>query len=115
KDMIDTLAVVRLFTDSSPRYATRLGTSSNPPKSIATRLGIDPARQLYTQVGGNTPQFLVNTFAEAIAQNEMQVALITGGEALRTQLGIERNKLDVSWHESPGGSPELIGDDRAGW
>jgi len=115
KDKIDTLAVVRLFADSSPRYASRLGTSSNPPKSIADRLHIAPARLLYTHVGGNTPQYLVNTFAEAISRNELQVALIAGGEALRTQLGIERKQLDISWSEDPGGSPELIGDERPGW
>lgn len=115
KDMIDTLAIIRMFTDSSPRYATKLGTSSNPPKSIANRVGINPQNQLYTQVGGNTPQYLVNQFAEAISRNETQVAVIAGGEALRTQLGVERNKLDISWREDPGGAPEIVGDDRQGW
>src|SRR3546814_4815602 len=62
------------------------------------------------------PQYLVNRFAEQIARGEMQAAMIVGGEALRTQHGVERRGLDdISWREDPGGEPELIGDPRRGW
>jgi acetyl-CoA C-acetyltransferase len=44
----------------------------------------------------------------------MRAAMIVGGEALRTQHGVERAGLPVSWHEDPGGAPELIGDPRRG-
>src|SRR5690606_21954232 len=50
---IDTVAMLRLFSDTSHRFATRLGTSANPPKSVAKRLGIDASRYLYTWNGGN--------------------------------------------------------------
>jgi len=113
--LIDTVAVPRLFSDSTARYATRLGTSTNPPMSAAKRLGIAPARCIYTQVGGNTPQTLVNRFAAAIAGGEMRAALIVGAEALRTQLAVERAGLEISWAEDPGGTPEVIGSDRPGW
>ena len=112
---IDTLAMLRLFADTSHRFATKLGSSSNPPKSVAERLGIAAARHIYTWNGGNMPQYLVNTFAEAIARGEMRAAMIVGGEALRTQYGVERAGLPVSWQEDPGGEPELIGDPRRGW
>lgn len=114
-DAIDTVATLRLFSDTSHRFATRLGTSRNPPKSVADRLGIQAARYIYTWNGGNMPQFLVNTFAEAIAAGEIGAALIAGGEALCTQHGVERAGLAISWHEDPGGEPELIGDPRRGW
>src|SRR6188508_278532 len=41
---IDTVAMIRLFAESSPRFVTKLGTSTNPPKSVAIRLGIDARR-----------------------------------------------------------------------
>lgn len=114
-EAMDTVAVLRLFSDTSHRFATKLGSSTNPPRSVANRLGIHAARHIYTWNGGNMPQYLVNLFAEAIAAGEVKAALITGGEALRTQHGVERVGLPVSWHEDPGGSPELVGDPRRGW
>jgi len=112
---IDTVAMLRLFSDTSHRFATKLGTSSNPPKSVAARLGIKAARHIYTWNGGNMPQYLVNQFAEAIARGEMRAAIVVGGEAMRTQHGVERSKLEVNWSEEPGGEPELIGEPRRGW
>src|SRR5437764_5444543 len=114
-EAIDTVAMLRLFADTSHRFATKLGSSTNPPKSVADRLGLRPARTIYTWNGGNMPQYLVNLFAEAIANGDMRAAFVCGGEALRTQHGVERAGLPVSWHEDPGGSPEWIGDSRRGW
>jgi acetyl-CoA C-acetyltransferase len=114
-EAIDTVATLRLFSDTSHRFATKLGSSANPPKSVADRVGIRAARYIYTWNGGNMPQYLVNLFAEAISEGEIGAALITGGEAMRTQHGAERAGLPVSWHEDPGGRFELIGDPRRGW
>jgi len=114
-EAIDTVAMLRLFADTSHRFATKLGASSNPPKSVAARLGLRAARHLYTWNGGNMPQYLVNRFAEEIAGGRMRAALVCGGEALRTQHGVERADLPISWAEAPGGAPELIGDPRRGW
>ena len=112
---IDTVAMLRSFADTSYRFASDIGTSSNPPLSIAKRLGLRASRHLYTWNGGNMPQYLVNLFCEQIARGDMQAALICGGEALRTQHGVQRAGLPVSWAEEPGGAPELIGDPRRGW
>lgn len=109
---IDTVAMLRLFSDTSPRYASKLGGSTNPPKSVAQRLGINAARHIYTSSGGNMPQYMVNMLAEAIAQGDVRSAMVVGGEALRTQHGVERANLPVSWAEDPGGQPELIGNSR---
>ena len=114
-DAIDTVAMIRLFSDTSHRFATKLGRSSNPPASIARRLNLNASRLIYTYSGGNMPQYLVNQFAEAIARGETRAILICGGEALRTQHGVERAGLPVSWDEDPGGEHELIGDARRGW
>ena len=34
-EAIDTVAMIRSFADTSPRFATKLGTSTNPPRSVA--------------------------------------------------------------------------------
>ena len=83
--VVDTLAVVRLFADSSPAFRAPFGAYTNLPKSLANRLGQSPARQNYGPVGGNTPQMFVNMFAEAIRTGAADVALVAGCEALRTQ------------------------------
>ena len=112
---IDTVAMIRSFADTSPRFATKLGTSINPPRSVAQRLGLNAARHVYSHSGGNMPQFLLNLFAEQIAGGQMRAVLLCGGEALRTQQGLERAGVADVWHEDPGGTPELIGDARRGW
>jgi acetyl-CoA C-acetyltransferase len=112
---IDTVAMLRLFSDTSHRFQTRLGTSSNPPKSVARRIGITAARYVYTWNGGNMPQYVVNALAEAIARGEVRAAMIAGGEALRTQHAVDRAGLAVDWSEDPGGRPELMGNPRRAW
>ncbi len=114
-EAIDTVAMIRSFADTSPRFATKLGTSANPPRSVAQRLGLNAARHIYSYSGGNMPQYLLNQFAESIARGEMRAALLCGGEALRTQHGLERSGVEDVWTEDPGGVPELIGEARRGW
>jgi len=112
---IDTVAMLRSFADTSPRFASALGGSANPPKSVAQRTGIAAARHLYTGSGGDLPQRLVSAFAGQIARGEARAVLVCGGEALRTQHGVQREGLPVSWAEDPGGTPEFFGDRRRGW
>jgi acetyl-CoA C-acetyltransferase len=112
---IDTVAMLRSFADTSHRFASTIGTSGNPPKSVADRLGLRAAHHVYTWNGGNMPQVLVNAYAEQIARGEQRAVLICGGEALRTQHAVQRDGLSVSWAEDPGGEPELVGDPRRGW
>jgi acetyl-CoA C-acetyltransferase len=112
---IDTVAMIRSFADTSYRFATPFGSSSNPPHSVATRLGMNVARHIYSHSGGNMPQFLVNQFAEEITRGDTKAVLLCGGEALRTQHALELRGASVDWHEDPGGEPELIGDARRGW
>src|SRR6185436_773697 len=50
---IDTVVMLRSFADTSYRFASELGTSTNPPKSVADRVGLNASRHLYTWNGGN--------------------------------------------------------------
>lgn len=112
---IDTVMLVRGFADTSHRFAHAFGTSANPPKSVADRLGLHATRHVYSGPGGNMPQVLVNQCCEAIAEGRMRAALICGGEALRTQHGLQRADQVANWAEDPGGTPELIGTLKRGW
>ncbi|HYG42549.1 MAG TPA: acetyl-CoA acetyltransferase [Bordetella sp.] len=115
EQVIDSVTMLRCFADTSHRFATKLGASTNPPKSVSDRLGLLPAQTIYTWNGGNMPQYMVNQYAERISRGELRAALIFGGEALRTQHGVEKRALPVSWDEDPGGTLELVGDPRRGW
>ena len=81
---IDTVAGVRQFEISGPGPAP-LGRSTNYPRSVARRLGAEPARAILEPVGGQGPQRLVTEFAAAIAAGESEVALVFGSDAISTE------------------------------
>ncbi|MDP7549416.1 MAG: acetyl-CoA acetyltransferase [Alphaproteobacteria bacterium] len=116
---LDTVLVLRSFSDSSWRFASPFGQQTNPPKSLAGRIGAGGAtgarRLIYTYAGGNMVQWSINRFFEMITRGEMGAALIAGGEALATQKAAQRAGLELDWHEDPGGEPEMWGVDKRGW
>ena len=81
---IDTVAGVRQFENSVPGARARLGRSDNYPRSVAGRLGADPARAVLEVSGGQAPQHLVNEFAALIAGGGSEVTLLFGSEAIST-------------------------------
>ena len=106
---LDTVAVVRLFADSSPAFASPFGAYRNLPRSLARRLGATPRTELYGPVGGNTPQLLVNLLAGRIASGAADAVLIAGGEALRTQANAVKAGVALDWGDDPGGEPATLG------
>ena len=113
---LDNVTVIRLFADTSPRFACPFGGSSNPPASVAARIGAMQARQrVYTHPGGNMPQWCLNRLGEAIARGEIGAALVVGAEALATQKAAQRAKIALDWRETPGGIYETWGVARRGW
>src|SRR5476649_769080 len=106
---VDALAVMEFFSDSSPRFASPFGRSTNPPNSVARRLHASPRTLLYSHVGGNMPQYLVNRFAEEIANGQTKLALICGAELLRSTQNARKAGLAIDWNEDPGGEPERAG------
>lgn len=97
---IDTICVVKLFSDMAPLWAGKWGRSDNPPQSVAKRIGANPRHREYTKVGGDRPQVSVIEFAKAIANGERDMVLITGAEALKNQRHAERNGRTLDWNES---------------
>jgi acetyl-CoA C-acetyltransferase len=106
---VDTLAVVRLFADTSPVFASPFGRCTNLPRSMARRMGQQPHRLLYGPVGGHSPQMLVNLLAEEIRQGAIDVAMVAGAEALRTQARARKAGIALDWSEDSGDAPETLG------
>jgi acetyl-CoA C-acetyltransferase len=80
---IDTVAGVRQFEISGPAKPV-LGKSNNYPRSVANRIGADPARAILEVVGGQGPQHLITELAGEIAAGRSEVALIFGSDATST-------------------------------
>lgn len=57
----------------------------DPPRRLAERLAVEPARRHYSGIGGTTPQQLVQDNAERIRRGELDLVLVVGAEALATQ------------------------------
>lgn len=113
---LDTIVVIRSFSDTSWRFASPFGRYTNPPRSLANRLGAtSAARLIYTHPGGNMPQWCVSRLFEMITRGACEVALVAGGEALATQKAAERAQLQLDWSEDPGGTPEIWGVEKRGW
>jgi len=101
---LDTVAVVNLL---SWHYG-------NPPGALAQLVAAAPRRQLYSTVGGNTPQWLVNETAELIAQGQVRFALIAGAEAVYTAQRSRRAGQHLDWAIATTGAPTIVGTDKAG-
>ncbi|MEO0412244.1 MAG: acetyl-CoA acetyltransferase [Pseudomonadota bacterium] len=111
---ITDISVVRTFFDSTPAYQVPGVAYSNLPKSLAARLGSPAAGLTYPHVGGNTPQYQVNVFAERLAAGEGDIVLLAGAEAMRTFNAAQRQGYALDWREETGDVPEVIGDGTPG-
>lgn len=114
---IDALAVVG-FTVDAPGGRRVMPHSTNPPASLSRRIGAAPRWSVYSNMGGNTPQYLVNTLAERIARGETDLALTVGAEFLGSAMKRLTKGLPFDdWAAEEGedlGAPERIGDPRPG-
>lgn len=106
---IDVLAVVRFFEHSvrdRVMWPNPFGGSDNVPWAVAGRLGATPRRALYAEVGGQTPQRLVNRMAEHIHAGEVKLAVLTGAEAIAAIREATRRNLALDWREQAEGEFE---------
>jgi acetyl-CoA C-acetyltransferase len=77
---IQVFAGLRQFEICTPYATAPLGCSDNYIRSVAQRVGADPARAVLESIGGNGSQKLVTEFAGEIAAGDIEVALILGSE-----------------------------------
>ncbi|MDP3748751.1 MAG: acetyl-CoA acetyltransferase [Phenylobacterium sp.] len=113
---IDTLAVVG-FTIDAPGGARLVPHSTNPPATLAKRLGATPRHVTYSHMGGNSPQQMINIVAERIAKGQTEFALVVGCEFLgsatkRLQRGLGFDDWDDVEDDLP--APDRVGDPRNG-
>ncbi len=103
---IDVLAVVRFFEHSvrdRVMWPNPFGGSNNVPWSVAGRLTATPREVIYAQVGGQTPQRLVNRMAERIHAGDVKLAVLTGAEAIATIRDATRRQVALDWNEQASG------------
>jgi acetyl-CoA C-acetyltransferase len=103
---VDTVAGVRQFEISFPGAPAPLGRSDNYPRSVARRVGADPARAILEVVGGQSPQHLVTELAGAVAAGRCEVALLVGSEAISTVRHLARADDRPDFTERVGGQLE---------
>jgi acetyl-CoA C-acetyltransferase len=114
---IDALAVVG-FTVDAPGGLERLAFPrlKNPPKSLAKRLGAAPGHAVYSHMGGNSSQQLINHLCERIANGESELGLAVGAEFLGSLMKRLRNgaPFAADYGDDETQAPRRIGDPRPG-
>ncbi|MEP4485150.1 MAG: hypothetical protein ABJ013_05950 [Halioglobus sp.] len=97
---IDTICVIRTFTDSPGQWESPFGRSDNPPQSVAKAIGATPKDRIYSNIGGNEPQSRIIEFSADIAKGERSLVLLAGGEALRNMRTAARAGEKLDWEET---------------
>jgi len=103
---IDSIAVVRLIADSIVSRPSPIGRCDNLPGSISQKIGARPSHAVYSVVGGQAPQQLVNEACQRIVLNQSEVVLLTGAEAIGASRHAIRHGLDLDWSEHVEGEQE---------
>jgi acetyl-CoA C-acetyltransferase len=96
---IDTIAVVRLFSDSAKAWRSPFGGSDNPPESIARRIGAQLQDRIYSNAGGTEPMQLLAELFTDIAAGNRRMALLAGAEAIATERFARRRDFSLDWSE----------------
>ena len=115
---IDSLAVAGFTIDAPGSTRTTIPHSVNPPASLARQIGAAPGWAVYSHMGGNTPQQLINVLAEKIAKGEAELGLAVGAEFLGSAM--KRLTKGLGFDDWIGDAdedlpqPERIGDPRSG-
>jgi acetyl-CoA C-acetyltransferase len=107
RNEVDWLAVIRTMADSVPGAPQPFGRSVNPPGALAAALGLRPRRAIYSKVGGDQPQALVNEAAEAIFAGETECVLIAGAEATAAAKRAAKLGMALDWSDPAGDLPPL--------
>lgn len=88
--IIDTVCVVNSFSRDD----------ENTPHLLAKSLGVKPRDAIYSLIGGNTPQKLVNQFSRDIAAGRRKAVLISGAEAIYSLCRQSRRKPALGWPDN---------------
>lgn len=100
RTLIDGVVVVRSNLDSIEGIRQPFGRCANPPATLAAELGISAACHIYSVVGGDQPQALVNEAAEAIFSGDVDAVLIAGSEATAAMKQALKARKPLDWSYS---------------
>ena len=114
QNYIDSVVTVRFIFDSGAGARPPFSIYKNPPKSLADKLGINEAETFYGPTGGNTPQFLLNIFAERISNGQSEVVLLSGSECFSTMRKASKNGKKTGWGDDTAGSRIDLGYEKPG-
>ena len=92
---IDTIAAIRTFEDSGVSMGT--GSPDNVPEAFGAAGGIQAERLIYADVGGQSPQAMVNQLAGEIRRGETQVAVIVAAEGTGTAKRARKAGVTLDW------------------
>jgi len=113
---LDGIGVVAFAIDAEGALARLpIPRMNNPPASLAQALKASPRWSVYTHMGGNASQHLINTAAERIAEGENDFVLAVGAEFLGSLMRRMAQGLPFEgWADDAPEKPQRIGDGRAG-
>ncbi len=104
RDRIERISVVDILSRTGPAPATEL----------AERIGAHPSACEVTTIGGNSPQWLVNRAAGAIADGGLSVTLIAGAEAIRSSRARRAEGIPAEPGRTQLPPDPVVGDDLPG-
>lgn len=89
--------------------------SDNAPAAVAAALGLEPRDLVATATGGNGPLSLLHDTASAIAEGQLDGALLVGAEALYSRRVARLNEVRAPEPVTPAGlRPRILGNAASG-
>ena len=85
----------------------------DPAGALAARLDLPAGERLYTALGGNAPQWLVNRTADDLVAGRVRLALLAGAEAMYTLRLAAKRGVGLAWTRRSSRAA-TIGDTRQG-
>jgi acetyl-CoA C-acetyltransferase len=104
--LVDVVAGVRQFENSTPFAKAPLGRADNYPRAVAARAGASPRHAVLEVSGGQSSQHLVTEFAKAISQGQATTVLLFGSEAISTTRSLAGHPDAPDFTVSVGGQLE---------
>jgi acetyl-CoA C-acetyltransferase len=102
-EMLDSVQVVNILSWS---YA-------DAPGMLAAKVGADPKQTVYSPIGGETPQRLINETAQAIVDGRVRLALLAGVEVMESRRLARKRDEKLPWKR---GTPQRVdGENRPGF
>lgn len=92
---IDTIAAIRTFEDSGLSLGT--GSPDNAPEAFGAAGGIRADQLIYADVGGQSPQAMVNELAGNIRRGSSDIAVLVAAEATGTAKRARKAGVTLDW------------------